>query len=685
MAKTTTKKLTRIAGSDFTDHLLAMLGLCNTKVILNTPLSGQEKTDLLQKCIDLYRAKSNYQQIYNDCHNLINNILSKYNYQPRTPGKSHNSNAMQNLPYEMKVLIYIMAYRAFELYDNATSKKGLVKPTQDGVLNFLSTPVNSTTSKCYKLSRKTFTYFGISPKVFYNINNYKQIQLPSKYAGAKTGYLGYALNYLVSYAGIIDNYIDLFGGSASAFMAVMKTNNIDYYINEIEFFIVNYYHVISNKKLYNGYIKELFNVRDELKQILSSGNAVYAVERGKYFFNHCDKIRKDWQEKYPLSNYDQLINENIIQSPNFQQYQLETDSDKVDAAVAYTYIHSFQVTGGKNEVGALNLKSLEKFCNTVNKLEYDKFHAHMARLEHIYNSDMLDDEFLINYFTNKAPKKYKDIEKLANAIRNGSTPETISEQQKKLLRLLGKDSTGKPRLFRTLFYSDSPYLNTKGYNEDKDNIDNSQMKALIYKLVNASKKGSHFIFSCRASKSIEENTFFKLDAFTDLRNPVRSDGNVVLDTQVIHDYEKILFNGNGTRTIVEAKSSMNKIIELLEQNNAIYHNVFKEFEKYSKSFYVLVCIDTSRSGKDEHGENRIPDLKVLLHSMQTTEVFITDYDFVVPLKYKNPITGKLYAFKKYTISKFCEILDDCMFKSNIPYKVVKKSGGYSFEIDTKNK
>ena len=35
-------------------------------------------------------------------------------------------------------------------------------------------------------------------------------------------------------------------------------------------------------------IKELFNVRDELKQILSSGNAVYAVERGKYFFNHCD-------------------------------------------------------------------------------------------------------------------------------------------------------------------------------------------------------------------------------------------------------------------------------------------------------------------------------------------------------------------------------------------------------------
>ncbi|GFI07675.1 hypothetical protein IMSAGC007_00118 [Lachnospiraceae bacterium] len=685
MAKTTTKKPTRIAGSDFTDHLLAMLGLCNTKVILNTPLSGQEKTDLLQKCIDLYRAKSNYQQIYNDCHNLINNILSKYNYQPRTPGKSHNSNAMQNLPYEMKVLIYIMAYRAFELYDNATSKKGLVKPTQDGVLNFLSTPVNSTTSKCYKLSRKTFTYFGISPKVFYNINNYKQIQLPSKYAGAKTGYLGYALNYLVSYAGIIDNYIDLFGGSASAFMAVMKTNNIDYYINEIEFFIVNYYHVISNKKLYNGYIKELFNVRDELKQILSSGNAVYAVERGKYFFNHCDKIRKDWQEKYPLSNYDQLINENIIQSPNFQQYQLETDSDKVDAAVAYTYIHSFQVTGGKNEVGALNLKSLEKFCNTVNKLEYDKFHAHMARLEHIYNSDMLDDEFLINYFTNKAPKKYKDIEKLANAIRNGSTPETISEQQKKLLRLLGKDSTGKPRLFRTLFYSDSPYLNTKGYNEDKDNIDNSQMKALIYKLVNASKKGSHFIFSCRASKSIEENTFFKLDAFTDLRNPVRSDGNVVLDTQVIHDYEKILFNGNGTRTIVEAKSSMNKIIELLEQNNAIYHNVFKEFEKYSKSFYVLVCIDTSRSGKDEHGENRIPDLKVLLHSMQTTEVFITDYDFVVPLKYKNPITGKLYAFKKYTISKFCEILDDCMFKSNIPYKVVKKSGGYSFEIDTKNK
>ncbi len=676
MAKTTTKKPTRIAGSDFTDHLLDMLEFCNTKVAQNTPLSKQEKTDLLQMCVDLYSATDDYQQIYNDCHNLINSILSKYNYQPRTPGKPHNPNAMQNLPYEMKVLIYIMAYRAFELYDNATNKKGLVRPTQDGVLNFLSTPVNSTTSKCYKLSRKTFTYFGISPKVFYNINNYKQIQLPSKYAGAKTGYLGYALNYLVAYAGTIDNYTDLFGGSASAFMAVMKTNNIDYYINEIEFFIVNYYHVISNKKLYNGYIKELFNVRDELKQILSSGNAVYAVERGKYFFNHCDKIRKDWQDKYPLSNYDQLINENIIQSPNFQQYQLETDSDKVDAAVAYTYIHSFQVTGGKNEVGALNLKSLEKFCNTVNKLEYDKFHAHMARLEHIYNSDMLDHEFLIQYFTNKAPKKYRSIEQLVNAIRNGSTPDAISDQEKNLLRLLGKDSTGKPRLFRTLFYSDSPYLNTKGYNEDKDNIDNSQMKALIYKLVNASKKGSHFIFSCRASKSIEENTFFKLDAFTDLRNPVRSDGNVVLDTQVIHDYEKILFNGNGTRTIVEAKSSMDKIIELLEQNNAIYHNVFNEFKTHATNSYVLVCIQLSGFSNKNMDDYQV---KRRIQRLYPVEVFITDYNFVEPLKYKDPVTGKLYGFKKYTISEFCKILDECMFKSDKPYKVVPKSGGVSFQ------
>lgn len=670
MAKTTTKKPTRIAGSDFTDHLLAMLGLCNTKVILNTPLSGQEKTDLLQKCIDLYRAKSNYQQIYNDCHNLINNILSKYNYQPRTPGKSHNSNAMQNLPYEMKVLIYIMAYRAFELYDNATSKKGLVKPTQDGVLNFLSTPVNSTTSKCYKLSRKTFTYFGISPKVFYNINNYKQIQLPSKYAGAKTGYLGYALNYLVSYAGIIDNYIDLFGGSASAFMAVMKTNNVDYYINELDFFVVNYYHVISDNTLYKGYIAELCNVRDRLNQILSSDDA---VQQGKNFFNHCDKIRKDWQEKYPLSNYDQLINENIIQSPNFQQYQLETDSDKVDAAVAYTYIHSFQVTGGKNEVGALNLKSLEKFCNTVNKLEYDKFHAHMARLEHIYNSDMLDDEFLIQYFTNKAPKKYRSIEQLVNAIRNGSTPDAISDQEKNLLRLLGKDSTGKPRLFRTLFYSDSPYLNTGGYKAGT--INTTQMKALIGKLVIAWKNGSHFIFSCRASKSIEEKMFQKLALFTDLHNPIRSEKNVVLDTQVIHDYEKSILD-NGCLITAKALDAMKKIIELLKENHAIYQNVFKEFETLAKNSYALVCIELSGFSNKNMGDYQV---KRRIQKLYPVEVFITDYNFVEPLKYKDPVTGKLYGFKKYTISEFCKILDECMFKSDKPYKVVPKSGGVSFQ------
>jgi hypothetical protein len=133
-------------------------------------------------------------------------------------------------------------------------------------------------SSGFKFTNKTFTNLGISPNVYYDINNYYQIQLPTHYAGAKTDYLGYALNYLVAFAGSIDNFVDLFGGSGSASVAVTQHPAFtDYYINELDFFCVNYYLVISDEQLYAMYKNELKKIQDNLRKNLS-------VTDGKKFF-----------------------------------------------------------------------------------------------------------------------------------------------------------------------------------------------------------------------------------------------------------------------------------------------------------------------------------------------------------------------------------------------------------------
>lgn len=673
-------KNTRMNLPDYTQTLLDMLTLYNTRVSLNNPLSDQENETILNMCIDLYDAAGNYQQIYEDCHKLINTTLSKYNYQPRIPGKPRHSNAMENLPYEIKILIYTMAYKAFELYDRASpnTRKTAVKPSQKGILDYISTPLTSSNSQCYRLSPKTFTQFGISPKIFYDINNYRQITLPSTYPGAKVGYLGYALNYLVAYAGTVDNYVDLFGGSASAFMAVTKTNNVDYYINEYDFFVINYYNVMADDTLYKAYIHELCTAREKLQSHIPAGTA----EEGRKFFEVCEKVEKEWRCRYTENRYDHLANGVIRKNKNWQLYASESQDGKVNAAIAYTYIHCFSVMGGSNTSEAVNINSLKKFCNFDVK-EYDKFHAHMKRLKEIHNSDMLsNNEFLIEYFTDKAPAKYQTVEKTAKSMRSGSTPD-LSDEAKKLLRLLGTDSNGKPRNFRTLFYSDSPYLATKGYKAG--GINNLQMKDLIGKLANASQNGSHFIFSCRASKTIESLSYHKCDELIGLHNIKRDkNGNVILNTDVVLKDCSILLDNNNIyeykRLELRTPETMKMICDLLSQNNDIYQYIFKEFEHYSENYYVLACYEINGFKKTTGGiENA--NINTMLKVLLPVEVFITDYNFVCPLDFTDA-HGKIYRFEKYTISQFCNLLDNNMFKSSKNYTVITSSddigSGYSF-------
>ena len=163
----------RPQGEVFFEQLLNMLKFFNTKW-MSTPSLTYTQTEFikdkcLQLCVDLYESDSNYEKLFNACRDFIVSTLRQYNYQPNVPNKHHNTpNTLRYLPYPIKILIYTMAYRAIELYDNASDKtkkavqKAKKKPSQSEILKFIGEPA----CQGHRLSDKTFTEFGISPNKF---------------------------------------------------------------------------------------------------------------------------------------------------------------------------------------------------------------------------------------------------------------------------------------------------------------------------------------------------------------------------------------------------------------------------------------------------------------------------------------------------------------------------------------
>ena len=659
----------RPKGELFFQQLLKMLKFYNTKQMGNSSQTESIINDCVALCVDLYECDSNYEVLFNRCRDFIISTLRQYNYQPNLPNKRHNTpNALCYLPYPIKILIYTMAYRAIELYDNASDKtkkavqKAKKKPSQSEILKFIGDPA----CQGYRLSDKTFTEFGISPNKFYAINNYQQIELPSTYAGAKTGYLGYVINYLVEYAGTIDHFVDLFGGSANASIAVNHTNNVEYHINEIDPTLINYYYVISDKHLYTQYMAELCKIRDLLKGYLDNNTA---ETQGQVFYMTCKDTLTQWNKAHLQHCLVPCRQGNSIHLLNSAQYHSMPNNDKVDVAIAYTYLHCFPTTGGNSSTGAVTVAKIRKFCGFSEK-EFDKFHKKMHRLNTVYSSDILtNNSSLIEYYINKAPKRYKSIERLAESIRKGTTPFNIDSKDNELLRLLGKGKDGKPRLFCTLFYSDSPYLNTAGY--QGGGINENQIQTLIERLVNASNNGSHFIFSCRASKSIEDSKFQKL---------IKIIGNLkdfkeLLDPEEIYTDRTYIEEATYKRKDLSAKRYLKDAIKLLAENQSIYQNIFSVFNLYSdklkRKYYVLVCLEKNRFDKI----NKDVSFSAALENLMPIEVFITDYDYLCPLDCNDKQRKRNYKFIKYEISEFCKKLDKHMFKSTKTPSIESNSQG----------
>lgn len=333
--------------------------------------------------------------------------------------------------------------------------------------------------------------WGMQPLQLLKCENYEHPVNPAGYKGVKSGNLGMAIRLLEYQAGSYKNFVDLFGGSGTASTAVPYNKSKRYFCNELGDHNFIYLKVLNDKNLFDEFLTALLVVHKNM----ISGNlpAEICYAKIEYYENEHRKKKKRKNggiKKETIDKYNKVKNRggsdyviltywrmfrNIMWGTSFDYMLID------DATPMWSYETSI----------ALSEFFVEKFSlNGVNRESLDGgLKINIQKSKRISDFLELDEEQIRKSF-NDFHKRFKRV--------NLSNREAIE-----LIKLHNNLKTNES----ILYYSDSPYLLTSGYDYNNDNdtendTDNDgfstdDMKNLITALHNS---GQKFIFSCRNNK-----------------------------------------------------------------------------------------------------------------------------------------------------------------------------------------
>lgn len=564
-------------------------------------VNENEVFDLLYRLAKLTEDKKSFsstslkkaKSLYSVCRKYSVSALKKMGYAPRTPGiKSEVNGQTSKIPTLLKVLWWYMSFQAQKIELNfgervLEGKRGMAIGDQT-VLGFLNEAIEKVLG--FKLAKKTFTEFAVSPSRYLGAVTYNQIKLPNTYAGAKTDEWGYPINYLSRIVKEYDIFLDLFGGGGYATLAVNPLTNVEYYINEFSFLITVYYQVLADESLYLQF-KDLLGVL--VKAVEGDPAAIqYFANKGINGLSADDSVQ-NMREIYlyymgliktnDLKNVDKWlqhslrINDNgfskedtyhriaagLCEKPFEDQVFSISDSKLVEIALAFMLRFTFTTGASSESISSIKSKKIETLLSMLKNDCFDVAHDRFRNIRGIANSDSLvkANEFIIEYCCG----------------------------QKKTL--LNKRETFK----KCLIYSDSPYLSTQGYdNKKKDGINPDSMHELIDKLVWASSQGNHFIFSCRGTCTTTSDTRHAAKAGVieaSALEEILKQGRGITEEE-LRKCADIHITDVGSSSGLKKKSGRNVLQSYQNAavgNKTLYEDLFGYFDKLGK-FYVLVTI-----------------------------------------------------------------------------------------------
>jgi hypothetical protein len=186
------------------------------------------------------------------------------------------------------------------------------------------------------ISHNFFSRMSRTPDSFVKMLEYRQPKLPIPYKGQKHGLLSLAIKKLSYQCGKYDGYVDLFGGSGAASLAVEKRKGVKYVYNELHRTVNNLFSVIADDNLHKELIKELKLFQDDLNGVegwITEDEVDFEQEIEKYY-NSRKRRTPDEDSIVDMKN-----NELFVIFPQNQKHETATTLINTGVVAVYSSHH----------------------------------------------------------------------------------------------------------------------------------------------------------------------------------------------------------------------------------------------------------------------------------------------------------------------------------------------------------
>ena len=354
--------------------------------------------------------------------------------------------------------------------------------------------------------------WGMQPLQVLEYENYEHPVNPAGYKGVKSGNLGKAIRYLEYQAGSYKNFVDLFGGSGTASTAVPFNKSKRYFCNELGDHNYIYLKVLNDKSLLDDFLTALLEVHENMK----NGNFPAEISYAKIEYYE-DEYRKN--KKLKNKNGYSKVNDsgatskvvNYIKKETLTKYDEVKNRGGSDYAVL-TYWRMFRNIMWGIPFDYMLTDSATPMWSYETSIALSEFFVEKFSLNGV-TRESIDGGLDIDIQKSKRIRDFleldkKQIRKSFSDFHERFKHVSLSHGDALEIVKLHNDLTTDENI---LYYSDSPYLLTSGYDYNNDNdtendtdndTDNDgfstdDMENLIKALHNS---GQKFIFSCRYNK-----------------------------------------------------------------------------------------------------------------------------------------------------------------------------------------
>lgn len=604
----------------------------NSNIKANKSLSDEEKNNLYNIVVDFETQNNMYD--YMSAIEYISRIMLRYTEKAPNVSDSNSTKILlhpKSMPFLIKQVLFYIAVCciAYEL------------DTQANIISAIR-------GFGVPISHNFFSRMKMTPTNYYKMVTYRQPELQMSYMGQKHGSLGVAIKHLAYQSGKYDWYVDVFGGSMAASLAVERRKDCKYAYNEINRCVYNLAVVLSDEQLSAELQDELCLLQAELRgEEIWLDNIDFDKEMKKFYENNRNP---DQKETDILANSTSEYDINISDIKIFME--------KIKSNLAF-----MPDSWGVGFDGTLYTKQmLQDILNTG----YISFFSHFKLIEQVANALVYPlsklkvanadsrtanvSDFLLNQKQVRFYKYYAYFENLLNAageiastdrvryavaqlyhssfttsgnagvssilrmIYSGKHQpvQNISKDadnfiDKDFRNIIGKITErfknvectrldcidvidqyfkGSNKCCHPLFYVDSPYEGTSDYQDEINGVSPFTASKMKDLILKLKSSGGNFIFSCRAAKGAQP----------------------------------------GSKTTEELRKG----------NREIYDNVFDvfrmEYTKKRRKLWVL-AVETNGTLEELICKNRISEIMITnyeicsFHDSQYSNTTYTVYDF----------------------------------------------------------